>query len=158
MKPRIHKKLCKKAAQSQNFVNCTLDDDGNLWHIGWYCGGEDNEYDHKPAWDHLIDIFEGSVNTMVDEDSECGTSWKPENQCVKPTPKNIFAWVVSQNKLKQINEIFIKSYIRVARGKIQSLTEQNTFIRFEKVTETEAILVFKNKKCKVCSFGSVHWL
>ena len=34
---------------------------------------------------------------MIDEDSECGISWVPDNLYVKATPKNVLAWARIQH-------------------------------------------------------------
>ena len=91
MKRRQYKKLCKKAAEIMGFVDCDIDD--GIYHVFHEIRGMDFiEYDAEPAWDWLVARFDGTVNTMVDEDSECGISWVPGYLRIKATPKNVFAW------------------------------------------------------------------
>ena len=102
MKSRQYKKLCKKAAQAIGFKNCDTED--GIWQVWWDCSGMDfTEYDCEDAWPFLVGQFDGAVNTMLDENSECGISWKPDNQCLSSTPKNVFSWARAQN---QFNKLF----------------------------------------------------
>lgn len=89
MKQRQYKKLCKKAAGMIN-VKCLRDEDGvfyTCFNLG-YDSGCDSEY----TWPFLVNRFNSEVNTIYDEDSDCGISWAPPNKWVKDTPVNVFAW------------------------------------------------------------------
>lgn len=101
MKNRQYKKLCLKAAQAMGFKDCAIED--GIYYVSWSCGGYDSEWDSEDAWVFLMQKFDGAVNTMINENSECGISWKPENQCLKSTPKNVLAWAKTQ---KQLNNLF----------------------------------------------------
>ena len=97
MKERQYKKLCKKAAASMGFKSCVVED--GIWFVCWDCSGMDyKEYDSQEAWDYMVGVFDSEVNTMVDENSECGISWKPESQQIKSTPKNVLAWARANYK------------------------------------------------------------
>lgn len=98
---RQYKKLCKKAAQAMDFKACSFED--GVWQVCWDCSGMDfTEYDSEDAWTYLVGSFNSVVNTMVDEDSECGISWKPDNQCLKSTPKNVLSWARTQQQYYRI--------------------------------------------------------
>ena len=91
MKTRQHKKLCKKSAEIIGFNTCDQDD--GVWHVCWEERGMDyTEYDSEEAWGWLVRRYDAAVNTTYDSDSECGVSWKPENQIIKAIPTNVFAW------------------------------------------------------------------
>jgi hypothetical protein len=98
MNKRIYKKLCKKAAQAMSFKGCNMEE--GIYHVSWQCGGLDDEWDSEDTYPYLTARFDGSVNTVIDYDSECGISWKPKNQCSKATPKNVLKWAMTQ---KQFN-------------------------------------------------------
>lgn len=96
MKTRQHKKLCKKSAEIIGFNTCDQDD--GVWHVCWEERGMDyTEFDSEEAWGWLVRRYDAAVNTTYDSDSECGISWKPENQIAKATPTNVFAWARLQN-------------------------------------------------------------
>lgn len=96
MKRRQFKKLCKKSAEIIGFKSCDKDD--GIWHVCWEERGIDyTEYDSQEAWDFVVIRFDADVNTSYDDASECGISWKPDNQIIKATPRNVFAWARLQN-------------------------------------------------------------
>jgi len=97
MKPRIFKKLCKKSAEIIGFEQC--DKDEGVWFFCWAeCGMDYTEYDAKEAWTWLVDHFDSAVNTIFDHNSECGISWKPDNQITKSIPKIVFKWAREEFK------------------------------------------------------------
>ena len=96
MKHRIFKKLCKKSAEIIGLDQCGKED--GIWFFCWVeRGAEYTEYDAIEAWTWLVDVFDASVNTIIDHYSECGVSWKQSNQITKATPKNVFKWARKEN-------------------------------------------------------------
>ncbi len=89
MKERVYKKLCKKSAEIMNFENCEYEQ--GIYYKLWHCG-YDSEWDSEDCWPWLKEAFNSDVNTVIDENSECGLSWVGESQHVTPTPKNVFKW------------------------------------------------------------------
>lgn len=102
MKARQFKKLCKKTADLLGFNSCSIED--GVYHAWWEERGMDYcEHDCKEAWPWLIDYFDADINTIVDLDNEWGgISWKPDNQTLKSTPKNVFAWAKKQDWLRRL--------------------------------------------------------
>lgn len=100
MKPRQHKKLCRKSALIIGLNKCDSED--GIWYVFFECGGYDSDWDSEDAWPFLVGIFDAEVNTLCDEDSECGISWKPDSECKKPTAINVFKWAKSgyANKIR----------------------------------------------------------
>lgn len=97
---RLYKKLCKKAAQAIGLNSCSVED--GVWQAWWDCSGADyTESDCEDAWPYLVSCFDSEVNTMIDYDSECGISWKPDRECLKATPKNVLRW--AKNKTQFYN-------------------------------------------------------
>lgn len=94
MKQRQYKKLCKKAAERMGFNRCYKEDGSGIYYLLFDCGGDDSEWDAEDCWPWVVDLFESDVNIVVDEG---GLSWL--NKPVKPTPKNVFAWL--RNKEQQ---------------------------------------------------------
>lgn len=95
MNERQYKKLCKKSAEIIGFDKCCNDDDDGIWHfIKWdhYWG----EHDSEEAFDYLVSVFHGNVNTEELGNSEWGLEWKPDNELTKATPANVFAWARKQ--------------------------------------------------------------
>lgn len=84
-----------------NHKDCGVED--GVYYVSWYCGGYDSEWDSEDAWVFLLQSFECEVNTVIDDNSECGISWKPKSQRLKPTPKNVFTWARCQ---KQFSKLF----------------------------------------------------
>lgn len=95
MKARQYKKLCKKAATLMGFKSCCEED--GVWYFTWCCG-YDSEWEAEGCWPWLVSCFDADVNTVVDEDSECGLSWVGKSKAIKPTPKNVFAWARNQTE------------------------------------------------------------
>lgn len=94
MKARQYKKLCKKSAGLIGFDKCDVED--GIWYVYWHCGGFENEWDSEDAWPWLVARFDGAVNVMIDDNSECGISWKSGSEMEKTTPKNVFAWASTE--------------------------------------------------------------
>ena len=90
----MKKRQYKKSAEALKFKNC-LNDDG-VWNVIWPCGGYLDEWDSQDAWPYLVDRFHGDVNTIDDENSECGISWVAEHLFVDATPKNVLRWARRQ--------------------------------------------------------------
>ncbi len=72
------------------FNNCDKED--GIYYVIWSCGGYDSEWDSEDAWPYLVETFNSEVNTMVDHDSECGISWKPDHLFTKATAINVLKW------------------------------------------------------------------
>jgi len=94
MKPRQYKKLCRKSALIIGLNKCDSDD--GIFYVFFECGGYDSEWDSEDAWPFLVGIFDAEVNTIYDEDSECGISWKPDSEYKKPIAINVFKWAKSK--------------------------------------------------------------
>ena len=93
MKPRIYKKLCKKASL---FLGDAINVDEGICYIimGGYCEGD---FGSEDCWPWLVGAFNDDVNTVYDEDSVCGVSWVRKSQRVKATPSNVFSWAMARN-------------------------------------------------------------
>lgn len=90
MKSRQYKKLCKKAAEVMGLNNCGVYD--GIHYLSWSCSSYEDEWDSEDAWPYLVNMFDSEVNTIIDDDSECGISWKGKSEQTKSTPKNVFKW------------------------------------------------------------------
>ena len=93
MSERQYKKLCKKSAEIIGFDKCCNDD--GIWHFVKldFCLGEN---DTEESFDYLVSEFHNDVNIIADENSECGISWKQDNDFTKATPANVFEWAREQ--------------------------------------------------------------
>lgn len=95
MKERIYKKLCKKASA---FCSSNINVEQGIHYTTCSCS-YDSELEAEDCWPWLVGLFDGEVNAIADEDSECGISWVVESKCLKATPRNVFAWAKTQNHL-----------------------------------------------------------
>ena len=86
MKHRVYKKLCKKAAEF--FPDADFD---GVHYMTFLCS-YDSESESSDCWPWLVGLFDADVNTVCDEDSECGISWVNSKLFKKATPKNVFKW------------------------------------------------------------------
>lgn len=93
MNKRQYKKLCKKSAEIIGFDKCCNDED--FWLV-FTSVDQYGECDSYEAWDFIVERFHGDVNTIADENSECGINWKPDNEFTKATPANVFDWARKQ--------------------------------------------------------------
>lgn len=94
MKARQYKKLCKKSAGLIGFDKCCVED--GIWYALWHCGGFEDEWDSEDAWPWLASRYDAAVNIIVDDNSECGISWKSDREIKEVTPKNVFAWAANE--------------------------------------------------------------
>jgi hypothetical protein len=90
MKPRQYKKLCKKSASIIGLNKCDSED--GIFYVFFECGGYDSEWDSEDAWPFLVGAFDSEVNTLYDEDSECGMSWKLPTEFEKTNAINVLKW------------------------------------------------------------------
>lgn len=102
MNNRQLKKRSKKAAEAIGYLRCWQDEDGT-----WLTSSGNAEYgecDAEDSFEWVAKRFDGEVNTFIDPDNEWGgISYKPENEILPLTPRNVLPWARQQDWHQQKN-------------------------------------------------------